>query len=301
MEENEVSSTAFSVAQGVLLTDRRKQFKGLVKAEEKSFYTSVLNSTPEGRKKYNQVNGAVYRVFFPFMEKLLMPGLAAHYVLRKHTIEGFVENAISGGATQVVNLGAGFDSLFSRLAPAHSKVHFIEMDHPATQRVKKEAIEKMADESGTKLTNFSLVPIDFTKDTLKEKLTSYKGYDPKLRTVFIVEGVLMYLTPEEIGVLLTSVKELSKNGCHFIFTFVRPKEEGKHNYGPLLPLYLKLKSEPLNWTSKKESIEEFMSSHGFTLNNVLKSDDTFKVEMPNAATQVIHDGELIADAEYNWK
>jgi len=301
MEENEASSTAFSVAQGVLLTDLRKQFKGLVKDEERSFYTNVLNSSPEGRKKYNQVNGTLYRFIFPLMEKLLVPGLAAHYVLRKHTIEGFVENAIAGGARQVVNLGAGFDSLFSRLAPVNSKVHFIEMDHPATQRVKKEAIEKMAEQSGNRISNLSLVPIDFTKDTLKEKLTNYKGYDLNLKTVFIVEGVLMYLTPEEIGVLLTSVKELSKKGCHFIFTFVRPKEEGKYNYGPLLPFYLKFKSEPLNWTSKKESIEEFMSAHGFKVNNVLKSNDTFEVEMPNSSAQVIHDGELIADAEYNWK
>jgi len=301
MEENEASSTAFSVAQGVLLTDRRKQFTGLVKDDEKSFYTNVLNSTPQGRKKYDQVNGAVYRFVFPLLEKLLMPGLAAHYVLRKHTIEGFVQKSITGGAKQVVNLGAGFDSLFSRLAPENSKVHFIEMDHPATQSVKKEAIEEMAKRDGTKSSNLSLVPIDFTKDTLKDTLTNYKGYDPNLKTVFIVEGVLMYLTPEEIGVLLSSVKELSNKGCHFIFTFVRPKEEGKHNYGPLLPLYLKVKNEPLNWTSKKDSIEEFMSSHGFKVNQVLKSDDTFQVEMPNSPTQVIHDGELIADAEYNWK
>jgi len=301
MDDNVASSTAFSVAQGVLLTTRRKQFNGLVKEEEKEFYTKLLTSTPEGQKKYNQVNGFVYRWVFPLMEKLLMPGLAAHYVLRKHTIEEYVHDAIKGGAKQVVNLGAGFDSLCYRLSKQYTKVQFIEMDHPATQDNKKQGIDRMANLANRDLSNLSLVPIDFTKDTLKDTLTQYKGYDPKLPTIFIVEGVLMYLTPDEIGVLLSSVKELSKKGAHFIFTFVRPKEEGKHNYGPLLPLYLKIKSEPLNWTSKKDDISTFMLSHGFTLQSVLKSEDTFQKEMPGAGARLIHDGELIADANHGWK
>ena len=83
------------------------------------------------------------------------------------------------------------------------------MDHPATQRVKKEAIESLIANSGKNSKNLSLVPIDFTKDTLKDKLTHCKEYDTGLPTIFIVEGVLMYLTPEDIATMLSSIKELS--------------------------------------------------------------------------------------------
>jgi len=47
---------------------------------------------------------------------MMIPGLMIHYVLRKNAIEKFTRNAIQEGAEQIVNLGAGFDSLLYRLA-----------------------------------------------------------------------------------------------------------------------------------------------------------------------------------------
>jgi len=108
----------------------------------------------------------------------------------------------------------------------------------------------------------------------------------------------MYLDEEKITNLFDAIKAVSKNGFRLIFTFINPDGEGKYTYGPLLGLYLKIKNEPLNWKINHMNLKKFMSRNNIPLLSVVKSEEILKEQMPEALGMIVHDGEMIASADY---
>jgi methyltransferase (TIGR00027 family) len=112
--------------------------------------------------------------------------------VRTRFIDEALERAIAGGATQVVVLGAGFDSHAYRCRDLLAHVRVFEVDRPAMQALKKQRVNEVL---GGPPANLTYVAIDFQHEDLPDVLTRH-GYDPAQRTFFIWEGVTMYL-PEE--------------------------------------------------------------------------------------------------------
>ncbi len=297
MKDDKVSLTAFNVAQGILYTAQRKKVKSLVSEEENLFYRDILNATETGRSKLKQLNNPVFKRLIPLIEKLMIPGLTVHYVLRKKAIEDFVRSSLEKGVRQVVNLGAGFDSLGYRLALEFKSVSFIEVDHPATHSVKKEALEKM----GGRPENLSLLDVDFNRDSLEQKIKSEPAFNKTKPAVFVIEGVLMYLDETKINELLVSLKKICPKGFRLVFTFITPEKEGKHTHGPLLALYLKMTNEPLNWQINQNDLKSFMAKNEINLVSVVKSEEILRRRLPEAGNIIVHDGEQIACADYQPK
>jgi methyltransferase (TIGR00027 family) len=93
---------------------------------------------------------------------------------------------------QFVILGAGFDTRAYRL-PNDIEVRVFEVDSPQTQMVKRETLQKVGiDSSGV-----TFVAADFEKDDWLACLTA-AGFDPGERTLFLWEGVTMYLNRETV-------------------------------------------------------------------------------------------------------
>jgi hypothetical protein len=65
----------------------------------------------------------------------MLPGQFEAFADRKAFCERQVKDGIDGGATQILVLGAGYDTMGWRLAPEFSGVNFFEIDHPATDRL----------------------------------------------------------------------------------------------------------------------------------------------------------------------
>jgi len=59
---------------------------------------------------------------------------------RTHHIDARLEEAVAQGCTQVVVLGAGFDSRAYRFHDSHPKLRFFEVDLPATIAMKKKCV-----------------------------------------------------------------------------------------------------------------------------------------------------------------
>src|SRR4051794_31802357 len=74
------------------------------------------------------------------IERATVPGLCLHFMLRKRWIEHAVRSALARGARRVVVIGAGYDTLALRLAREFPALRFTEVDHPATQAVKRAAL-----------------------------------------------------------------------------------------------------------------------------------------------------------------
>jgi methyltransferase (TIGR00027 family) len=115
------------------------------------------------------------------------PGsLRPSLIARTQFFDGRVLAAISGGITQIVILGAGYDDRALRFRAAG--VRFFELDHPATQADKARRLRAMKAGTGGP----ALIPADFRHDDVAGVLAA-GGHDAGLPTLFLCEGLLVYL------------------------------------------------------------------------------------------------------------
>jgi methyltransferase (TIGR00027 family) len=114
-----------------------------------------------------------------------VPGM----IVRTCFIDEQLEKAVHAGATQVVILGAGFDSRAHRFRQLLRNVKVFEVDYGPTQEYKKRRVHEVL---GTAPPNLAYVPIDFTKEKLGAVMHK-RGYRPDRKSFFIWEGVTMYI------------------------------------------------------------------------------------------------------------
>lgn len=111
-------------------------------------------------------------------------------------------------------LGAGFDTRAYRI-PGIEKTQVLEVDHPATQEVKLKRLKKVIDPLPDHVT---FIPIDFNTQTLGERLLA-SGYDEQGKTLFIWQGVTMYLTAEGVDRTMAFIAQHSGPGSTVIFDY----------------------------------------------------------------------------------
>ncbi|HEY5933645.1 MAG TPA: class I SAM-dependent methyltransferase [Kofleriaceae bacterium] len=94
-------------------------------------------------------------------------------------------------ASQIVILGAGYDTRAARLA--RPGVRFFEVDHPATQTAKRERLARLPGYPDAA----TYVSCDFEREDPIDRLTA-SGFERAQPTFVIWEGVVMYLTETSI-------------------------------------------------------------------------------------------------------
>jgi methyltransferase (TIGR00027 family) len=135
--------------------------------------------------------------------------------VRTRFVDETLERAVARGATQVVILGAGFDTHAYRCQELLKDVRVFEVDRPETQALKKQRVSEAV---GTLPRNLTYVAIDFEHDDLRDMLTRH-GFDPAARTFFIFEGVSMYLPEDAIRGVFQFVGS-HPPGSGIVFDFV---------------------------------------------------------------------------------
>ena len=172
---------------------------------------------------------------------------------RTHQMDALLVEALSTGATQVVNLGAGFDSRAYRFRERFPQARFFELDLPAMIGAKRERVVKIF---GAVPDRVVLVPTDFTTRPLDEVLRD-AGYDRTQRTFFIWEGVTMYL-PEAANLsTLRFIRSGSASGSSVVYDYVLDaalRPDGGGIYGAKsTTAYLASVGEPLltGWNQRQ--------------------------------------------------
>jgi len=293
MKENETSSTALTVLQGLMYTSKQPEFAHLVSTEAIKAAHDILSTTDAGKKRLKHLESVWYCRLVPIIQKILMPGITLHYALRKRFIEDIVLSAIENDhITQIINLGAGFDTLAWRLHSRYSYVQFIEIDHPATNRLKSEALQQAKNEAN----NLHWLSVDFTQQSLKEALGSDTQFDSQKKTLFICEGVLMYLNQDDVIKLFSEIKQLTGKGTQSVFSCVEPMNSKKNNTGALLKAYLRFKGEALNWFIEENRVTGFMQQQNYVVRQIGNS-ETFKQKYLQDTSPLMHKGEYIIVAE----
>lgn len=109
---------------------------------------------------------------------------------RTRYIDAVLERALADGIAQVAILGAGLDSRAWRFASRRRTAVFFEVDRPAAVAEKR---RRVASALAGRAANVRFVALDFDEGTLARALPA-AGWDAARRTLFIVEGVTMYVS-----------------------------------------------------------------------------------------------------------
>ncbi|MBV8547588.1 MAG: class I SAM-dependent methyltransferase [Acidobacteria bacterium] len=117
----------------------------------------------------------------------LGPYLRAFFVMRSRFAEDALASAVADGVRQYVVLGAGFDTFAYR--NPFPELRVFEVDHPATQAIKRQRLAHSQIEIPSSLT---FVPIDFTTTKLDDALRG-AGFDETEPAFFSWLGVVPYL------------------------------------------------------------------------------------------------------------
>jgi methyltransferase (TIGR00027 family) len=122
--------------------------------------------------------------------------------------DGLVCDAIDGGCTQVVLLGAGFDTRSNRLRPT-AVVRFFEIDSPNVQGVKVAMARRLAATDPTFVAERSIyVPCDFESQNFLDCLDG-SGFARGKAALFVLEGVIYYLTESAARATLKTIASLA--------------------------------------------------------------------------------------------
>jgi methyltransferase (TIGR00027 family) len=143
-------------------------------------------------------------------------GPRASAVARTRLIDDLVTEALAEGASQVVLLGAGYDSRAYRL-PQMATARVFEVDRPATQATKLRLIRGWVHPQDRAHVRF--VPVDLVREDLASALRQ-AGFAVLERAVVVWEGVTNYLTEPAVDATLRHVAGLSASGSRLIFTYV---------------------------------------------------------------------------------
>lgn len=141
-----------------------------------------------------------------FMQTL--PQLQRMVSARTADVDQLVARLLSHGLTQLVLVGAGYDMRPFRLLRNHPEVHTFELDLPHMVEDRAALLTRLIDLPAIRRTQ---IPFDLRLQTVPEALSHSHGFDASAVTLFVVEGVSMYLKPERFERLITGVRDLLGN------------------------------------------------------------------------------------------
>lgn len=264
MKRRAASSTAALIARATVLLSHDERTTHLVPDEAARLSTLFLESLPGGATEVRRLRHGWYRGLAWAGERVTIPGLFVHFALRKRAIEELVRSHIAQGARQVIVLGAGFDTLASRLHRAFPEVRFFELDHPSTQALKRAALERSSPPDA----NLTLLPIDLRSTTPDVVLQAAPDFLQEAPSVVVIEGLLMYLPQEAVERTLRGLRQALGPNSTVVMTFMRQRPDGRIRFESqtwIASQWLGRRREPFLWASDPLDLASLMRRAGFTL------------------------------------
>lgn len=198
------------------------------------------------------------------MRKMFPTGIYEYVLARTNLFDEVFVKALDDGFSQIVLLGAGMDTRALRYQDRIPGTTIFELDIRATQsykinvyRRKKIALPK----------TLVFVPIDFNKEQIADVLSD-AGYQEKQKTLFLWEGVTMYLEPEAVDGTLAFVRNSTEPGSIIVFDYVRASVLQRENtlYGEQ-GIFNTVARTGERWTFGIDdgAIESFLTERGFKM------------------------------------
>jgi len=186
-------------------------------------------------------------------------GIADIVVARTIYFDRIIERVL-GDMEQFVLLGAGYDTRAYGPSKRPGLV-FFELDQSATQQLKIQNLQK----AGIDASHVTFVDVDFSQDSAFEKLRE-GGYDPSKKTLFLWEGVTLYLNEVDVRKTIQDIRGHAVPGSVVVADFYgeRMIRVGSGSVGRKA---LEYTNEGLGFglpfaTDFEDSLKDFLDSEG---------------------------------------
>jgi methyltransferase (TIGR00027 family) len=155
---------------------------------------------------------------------------------------------------QLVILGAGLDARAYRMQELAQSAAF-EVDHPATQAMKKDRT------AGWPPVTRELhhVPVDFVRERIGDALER-AGHRSDVPTAWVFEGVITYLSRDEVEASLDSIASRSAPGSRLLLTYNEPSRVRR-----LLGHVTRQTAEPPKVAFAPEEMRRLLQARGFVV------------------------------------
>lgn len=262
MRIGRISHTAWLVMLSQIGLGRQPRWQALPQPAHAAFYEACY----EYCRRLSPVYRIVHRLIpigrhLWLIEKMLAFGAPQHFVLRKRAIAERAAACLAEGARQVVVLGAGFDALALHLARERLDVDCFEVDTPSMHMHKMQIARA---HFGALPANFHGIGNDFAKRSLHQALSSHPAFSPEKPTVFIAEGVMMYLPATAVDTLFHDVHALCRRSWLIFSAIERHRQPTTGIWQALGALILAVRNERFSWSIAAAEMDDFLRQRRFT-------------------------------------
>lgn len=213
------------------------------------------------------------KLFFHFslvrklFTRVFAPKSIYEYVIaRTKYLDAVFTQALAEQFDQILIFGAGFDTRALRFQDKTQNTRVFELDVSATQQAKIHQYQKR---HLTVPSDLVFIAIDFDKESLPVKLEE-AGFRKHQRSLFILEGLLMYLQPESVHVTFQTIQDFA--GRHSLVAFDYIYASVLRNEGTCYGESGAVKrvssaAEQWHFGIEKGEIEPFLAKYNFKLAN----------------------------------
>jgi methyltransferase (TIGR00027 family) len=259
--EQQPSQTAMgaAIARAVAVTDEREEIRGHDYLAEIFLPENIKASLKD-----------------PAMMKEMMtnrmPGMYEYIFARTAYFDHIVEQALHENISQIVFLGAGYDTRPYRFKDLIKDTRIFELDIHTTQQHKMKLLHQKNIPIPEKL---AFVSINFNTQTLEDVLLR-AGYSKGQKNLFIWEGVTYYLSPTAVDDTLYFIKSSSSIGSTLCFDYGAHWPERLNAYGVkklLETMRTDYSGETTGFGIERGKIESFLTDRGYKIIDHLTAED----------------------------
>lgn len=213
-------------------------------------------------------------------------GIYEYTIARTRYIDAVFKEALTRGFDQILIFGAGFDTRALRFQTAVGNTKVFELDAPTTQGAKLARYEGL----GVPVPpNVEFIPIDFDREPLTAKLEQ-AGFSRTGRSLFILEGLLMYLQPESVDETFRVIDRYAGAGSEVVFDYVQApvlRQAGLYYGEEEIVKSVARAGERWHFGIEEAKVEEFLREYGFRVSEHKDAQDLERMYFTNASGTIV--------------
>jgi methyltransferase (TIGR00027 family) len=191
-------------------------------------------------------------------------GIYEYVIARTKYIDAVFRQALLEHLDQILIFGAGFDTRAIRFQDIRGNTKVFELDVPMTQQAKISQYQKR---HVVVPPNLKFIAIDFDKESLPTKLGE-AGFCRQRRSLFILEGLVMYLQPKSVDEVFQTIRDYAGEGSRAVFDYVYAsvlRNEGTYYGETGIAQTVSGAGEQWQFGIEKGEIEQFLARYAMQL------------------------------------
>ncbi|MBN1216983.1 MAG: SAM-dependent methyltransferase [Candidatus Lokiarchaeota archaeon] len=253
--------------------------------ERSSYYKSNDNIAPRLLPKFLLPLIKSRRIRSYIIKKLFPKGIYEYVIVRTKIIDNIFSNALLNKFDQILLFGSGFDSRGICLVDKDSSTIIFELDVNTTISDKLKQYKKRKIDPG----NVKYITIDFNSEKIEDKLKN-AGFQYNKKTLYILEGITMYLNYSAVIQDFKFITESAGKGSEIVFDYIYQSVlEEKNLYYGEQEIYRRVKKDGEGWTFglKKGDINTFLLEKDLALIKHMDSNELEKIYFQDENCNII--------------